>query len=500
MNISPVKSAVLASVLTAGLVATGAVGAWSLPGSWFHHDGSTQPAATPPAPPPVISYAPGSAPNYRAIVAAYGPAVVGVTVNGMHKVSAEEGGQQVMPFPFGPDDPFFRFFRGLPDFQFRGEPNAGVPFRGQGSGFIISPDGLILTNAHVVRDAKEVTVKLNDRREFPAKVLGADPDTDIAVLRIQAKDLPTIKVGDPSQLQVGDYVLAIGSPFGFDESATQGIVSAKGRSLPGDNYVPFIQTDAAVNPGNSGGPLFNAQGQVVGINAQIYSQTGGYQGLSFAIPVDVALKVKDQILRSGHATHARLGVQIQDLNQGLAQSFGLSTPDGALIAQVTPGSPAAAAGLKSGDIVTAVDGKPIRRAGDLSNRIGMSDPGDRVKLQIWRDHATKTIEAKLGDAKDTNVASVSGDGGGHYSLGLQLRPLTPQERQESRLAHGLVVEGVDGASARAGLQPGDVVLAINGKPVDDVQQIRDVLSKKPQSVALLVQHNGEQIFVPVDLG
>ena len=235
-----------------------------------------------------------------------------------------------------------------------------MPFRSLGSGFIISSDGLILTNAHVVRAATEVIVKLRDRREFKAKVLGSDAATDIAVLRIDAKNLPVVRLGDAQQLQVGDPVLAIGSPFGFEQTATQGIVSAIGRSLPGDTAVPFIQTDAAVNPGSSGGPLFDASGAVVGINAQIYSRSGGYQGLSFAIPINVALKVKDQIVATGRASHARLGVTVQDLNQTLAESFGLQRPDGALIANVAPDSAAAAAGLMPGDVVTEINGEPIR--------------------------------------------------------------------------------------------------------------------------------------------
>lgn len=467
-------------------------------------EGATPARSVLPAPPS------GAAPNFRAIVQTYGPAVVGVTVSGMHKAGANgsddgddddaEPAQQAVPgVPFSPNDPFFRFFRGLPGFG-QQIPRGDVPFRGQGSGFIVSTDGLILTNAHVVRDAKEVTVKLSDRREFRAKVLGADPDTDIAVLRIDAKGLPTVRVGDPKVLQVGDYVLAIGSPFGFEQSATQGIVSAKGRSLPGDSYVPFIQTDAAVNPGNSGGPLFDAGGSVVGINAQIYSQSGGYQGLAFAIPIDVALKVKDQIVATGRAQHARLGVQVQDLSQGLAESFGLPRPDGALIAGVAPGSAAAAAGLKSGDVVTAINGEPVVQASDLSTRIGMAAPGERVALKVWRDHGAKSIDVKLGNADDAKTRQARADDTGKGQLGLSVRPLSPQEQRAAQTDHGLLVQGVGGAAARAGLQPGDVVLAINGKPVNGIDEIRSVLDKKPKSVALLIQRSGEQIFVPVNLG
>ncbi|HWI11457.1 MAG TPA: Do family serine endopeptidase, partial [Burkholderiaceae bacterium] len=400
------------------------------------------------------------------------------------------------------DDPFFKFFRGMPGFQQRGPRGGQVPFRGLGSGFIISSDGLILTNAHVVREAKDVTVKLSDRREFSAKVLGSDPTTDIAVLRVNAKDLPTVRIGDARNLEVGDPVLAIGAPYGLEQTATQGIVSAKGRSLPGDNtVVPFIQTDAAVNPGNSGGPLFDGTGTVVGINAQIYSQSGGFQGLSFSIPINVAMKVKDQIVATGKASHARLGVTIQDLNQSLAESFGLKRPDGALVANVADGSAAAAAGLKSGDVITEVNGQPVVRSGELSSLIGMAAPGERVKLKVWRDHAAREIDAKLGgaEAKDTELA----DAGGAVQpgqLGLSMRPLTRDERREARLEQGLVIENVAGPAAKAGIEPGDVLLAINGRPVQSVEQVKLVLQGKPKSVALLVQRDGDKIFVPVNLG
>jgi serine protease Do len=444
---------------------------------------------------PAPALEPGQAPNYRAIVRQWGPAVVGVTVEGSHKITFGDSTE-----PDWGDDPFFQFFRGLPGVPFRFPHSAEKPFHGQASGFIISSDGLILTNAHVVRDAREVTVKLADRRELRAKVLGADPATDIAVLRVEATGLPTVRFGDPKTLQVGDYVLAIGAPFGFDQSATAGIVSAKGRSLPGDAYVPFIQTDAAVNPGNSGGPLFDAAGNVVGINAQIYTQSGGYQGLSFAIPIDVALHTKDQIVATGHASHARLGVIMQDLNQGLADSFGLSRPDGALIASVDPDSPAAEAGLKAGDVITHVNGAAIERAGDLSSRIGMDVPGDRVTLKIWRDHSTREVSVKLAKAQPESLQQATSDGGEHEHLGLALRPLSPQERSAAGLDHGLVVEGVEGPAARAGIQPGDVLLGIDGRPVTSVDQVRSVMRGHPKTLALLIERDGQRIFVPVQLG
>jgi serine protease Do len=507
------------ALIAAGVLAVGTAGAFSLNPGWLDKakagmaptaqtSGDVQVAAlsttAAPAPVPMVA---GNAqtPNYRAIVDQFGPAVVGITVAGTHKADADEAPQRGRRGGLPPgmeDDPFFQFFKGIPGYgqgQRGGPPQQ--PFRGQGSGFIISDDGLILTNAHVVRDAKEVTVKLSDRREFSAKVLGSDPVTDVAVLRIEAKGLPMVRLGDPKQLGVGDPVLAIGAPFGFEQTATQGIVSAKGRSLPGDAVVPFIQTDAAVNPGNSGGPLFNGSGEVVGINAQIYSHTGGYQGLAFSIPIDVALKVKDQIVATGKASHGRLGVTVQDLNQPLAESFGLKRPDGALVSQVAPGSAAAAAGLKAGDVITHVNGEALARSGSLSSVIGMSAPGDKVRLSVWRDQKAIDIEAKLGGATPADEAVAdAGDAAQGPRLGLSLRPLQPQEKSQAKLDGGLVVEQVSGAAERAGIEAGDVLLAINGKPVSSIEQIRGVLKSQPKSVALLVQRQGNQIFVPVPLG
>jgi serine protease Do len=497
-----------AALVAGGVLAAGTAAAIDLP-EWLKAKPSTTQAAPPispptapndaPAAPPVPMFAAQSVPNYRAIVKAFGPAVVGVTVAGTHKASAEEQGG--LP-PGAENDPFFKFFRGMPGFGQRGQQGGGqVPFKGMGSGFIISADGLILTNAHVVREAKDVTIKLSDRREFTAKVLGSDLATDIAVLRIDAKDLPTVRIGDARSLEVGDPVLAIGAPYGLEQTATQGIVSAKGRSLPGDStVVPFIQTDAAVNPGNSGGPLFDGSGTVVGINAQIYSQSGGFQGLSFSIPINVAMKVKDQIVATGKASHARLGVTVQDLNQSLADSFGLKRPDGALVANIAPNSAAAAAGLKPGDVITEVNGQPVVRSGELSSLIGLAAPGDKAKLKVWRDRSAREIDAKLGgaDAQPTEVAQADGalQPG---QLGLAMRPLTREERRQSKIDQGLVIENVGGPAEKAGIQPGDVLLAINGKAVDSVDQVKAVLQGKPKSVALLVQREGDKIFVPVRL-
>lgn len=491
---------VAAAALSAGVLAAGTAGAISLP-KWLSpgEPARTAPAAASHAAAPVAPLdARGLVPDYRGIVRESGPAVVGVMVAGTHAPTAQERG---LP-PGIEDDPFFQFFRGMPGWQQRGRGQTPeVPFRGQGSGFIVSADGLILTNAHVVREAKEVTVRLSDRREFPAKVLGADPATDVAVLKVEATGLPVVSLGDPGRIEVGDPVLAIGAPYGLEQSATQGIVSAKGRSLPGDTVVPFIQTDAAVNPGNSGGPLFDGRGQVVGINAQIYSQSGGFQGLSFAIPIDVALKVKDQIVATGKVAHARLGVAAQDLTQSLADSFGLKRPDGALVAQVEPGSAAQAAGLKAGDVITEVNGKPVPRSGTLSSLIALSSPGEKVQLKVWRDRSWQQVEARLGHAQagtEAQAAAAGAAGGGQ--IGLALRPLTGEERRQVQVDQGLVVQDVSGPAARAGIEPGDVLLAVNGQPVQSVDQVRQVLGRKPSSVALLVQRDGERIFIPVRLG
>ncbi len=497
-----------AALVGAGIAVVGTAGAIDLTPRWLKGEPQVVAAAPVQAAPadrvvpaaPLVMV-PGQMPNYRAIVKQSAPAVVGVTVEGMHKATLEEPGQGGLPDGME-NDPFFKFFKGMPGFGQRGgrQGPQSTPFKGMGSGFIISTDGLILTNAHVVREAKDVTVKLSDRREFTAKVLGIDTATDIAVLRIDATGLPVVRLGDPQGLEVGDPVLAIGAPYGLEQTATQGIVSAKGRSLPGDAVVPFIQTDAAVNPGNSGGPLFDGTGSVVGINAQIYSRSGGFQGVSFAIPINVALKVKDQIVATGKASHGRLGVTVQDLNQSLADSFGLKRVDGALVSNVAPNSAAAAAGLKSGDVITEVNGEAVVRSGALSSLIGMAAPGERVKLKVWRDHAERTIEAKLGGADDAKVVADAGSNADGGQLGLALRPLTKDERREAKVESGMVVEDVGGAAARAGIETGDVLLAINGRSIESIEQVRSVLAAKPTSVALLVQRDGEKIFVPVKLG
>jgi len=438
-------------------------------------------------------------PDFTQIVSHNGPAVVNVRVVGTTKVA-----QRQMP-QFDEDDPFFEFFRRFQPQQPqqpRGGNGRGELVYGAGSGFIVSPDGVILTNAHVVRDADEVTVKLQDRREYRAKVLGSDPKTDVAVLKIDAKNLPVVPLGNTRNLQVGEWVLAIGSPYGLESTVTAGVVSAKGRNID-QNGVQFIQTDVAVNPGNSGGPLFNTRGEVVGINSQIFSQTGGYQGLSFAIPIDVAVRIKDQIVATGKVQHAKLGVMIQDVGQGFADSFKLETPEGALVSNVERGGAADKAGLKPGDVIRKVNGQPIVAGGDLTGIVSVAKPGDRVVLDVWRDGKTVQLNATLANANDKpdrvgrdNLASI--DKGA--KLGLALRPLDPMERRQSGIASGLLIEDAGGPAQVAGVQPGDVLLSVNGKPVNSVEQVREVVGKSSKSVALLIQRGDDKIFIPVRIG
>ena len=353
----------------------------------------------------------------------------------------------------------------------------------------------------MVKDAREVTVKLTDRREFRAKVLGADPKTDVAVLRIDAKNLPVVTLGKTADLKVGEWVLAIGSPFGFENTVTAGVVSAKGRSLPDDSAVPFIQTDVAVNPGNSGGPLFNARGEVVGINSQIYSRSGGYQGVSFAIPIDIAWKIKNQIVATGKAEHAKLGVAVQEVNQAFANSFKLDKPEGALVSSVEKGGPADKAGLQPGDVIRQVNGQPIVSSGDLPAIIGLAAPGDSVKLDVWRQGAAKEITARLANANEkTQTVASNKDALAQGKLGLALRPLQESEKRDSGIDSGLLVQDASGPAAMAGVQPGDVLIAVNGTAVKNIEQVKAAVTKSEKSVALLIQRGNDKIFVPVNLG
>ena len=496
--------------LVVALLAAGAIGGAGVSAvEAVHSHVQAQPA------PAVLAAAPNSSialPDFSTITQRYGPAVVNISVVGSTKKVSnvasgddDDSGNGAMQ-----QDPFFEFFKRFQEQQ-QGQggsrfgprmqrPHA-QPMRGEGSGFIVSKDGIILTNAHVVKDASTVTVKLTDRREFRAKVLGTDPKTDIAVLKVDAHDLPVVAIGSPTDLKVGEWVLAIGSPFGFENTVTAGVVSAKGRSLPDDSAVPFIQTDVAVNPGNSGGPLFNARGQVVGINSQIYSRTGGYQGVSFAIPVDLAMRVEQQIVTNGKVEHAKLGVVVQEVNQAFADSFKLPTPEGALVASVQKGSAADKAGLQSGDVIRQVDGKPIVSSSDLPAVVGVATPGQKMTMEVWRKGSLEQITATLDNASDKVAdAGDSAAAEGHGKLGLALRELQPDELAEAGVASGLVVQQASGAAELAGVQQGDVVLAINGTPAKSAQQVRSVVAKAGKSVALLIQRGEQKIFVPVDIG
>lgn len=430
---------------------------------------------------------PTGLPDMSAIVARNAPAVVNVSVAGKVRRTAE-----APDFPgLEPGDPFYEFFR-----RFQGaQPHGEQRVRGQGSGFIVREDGVILTNAHVVDGADEVTVRLADKREFKAKVIGADKATDVAVLKVEARGLPVVKTGASAKSRVGEWVLAIGSPFGFESSATAGIISALSRALPDENYVPFIQTDVAVNPGNSGGPLFNMAGEVIGINSQIYSRSGGYQGLSFAIPIEVAMKVEGQLMKTGQVQRGRLGVTIQSLDQSLADSFGLSSPTGALVSGVEPGGPAAKAGLEAGDVILAVNGQPVDTSNALPPLVADLAPGETAKLKVWRQGREREIKVQVGRQAQVATAkageSTPAVGG---RLGLSVRPVEVGE------GRGLYVEQAQGAAAKAGIRRGDVILAVNGEAVASVEALRAQIGKADKRVALLVQRGEMRLFVPVDLG
>jgi serine protease Do len=430
-------------------------------------------------------------PDFSSLVKRYGPAVVNISVTEKTKTSA---GTLQLP-NIDPDDPLWKFFRSLP--SPKAPPNGTV--RGLGSGFIVSPDGVILTDAHVVDNATQVTVRLTDRREFKAKVIGKDDASDIAVLRIRASNLPTVKLGDSSQLKVGQWVVAIGSPYGFDNSVTAGIVSAKARSL-GGSYVPFLQTDVPVNPGNSGGPLFDLNGDVVGINSQIYSRDGGFQGLSFAIPINVAARVEEQLLASGHVTRGRIGVTIQDVSQGLANSFGLKSPTGALISSIDPKGTAAKAELQPGDVILKINGQSVTQSTELPVKVAQMRPGTKVTLQVWRAGTTRDVTVTVGEFNQLYVAASASSGREDERLGVVVRPLTPDERRRANVEGGVMVDESSGVAAAAGIERGDIILSVNNKPVKSVQQLHSLVDRAGGHVALLIRHGDTSEFVAIDVG
>jgi len=368
-----------------------------------------------------------------------------------------------------------------------------------GSGFIVSVDGFILTNAHVVERGAQINVRLTDRREFRAKLIGLDPLADIALVKIDATGLPVVKIGDPQATDVGDWALAIGSPYGFNNSVTAGIVSAKGRVLPGANAMPFLQTDVPVNPGNSGGPLFNLRGEVIGINSRIYSSSGGYQGLSFAIPIDVAMRIKQQLQDKGSVTRGRIGMMVQEVSQGLADSFRLIRPAGALVSYVQPGGAAARAGLKPGDVILQVNNIGVVQSADALGLIADMTPGDTARLALWRDRAPIVLEVVV-EQLQTPQAAPPPAADPAPPFGLIARTLLPQERQVLRLEGGLLVQRVNAAALRAGVQPGDVILALNGQPVASLEALAEEARRADGAVALLVQRGQSRLFIPIDVG
>jgi serine protease Do len=444
-------------------------------------------------------------PDFTDLVERQGPAVVNISTT----QSVRNPLLPQMP-NLQEDDPFYEFFR-----RFIPQPGPGAPreFQSQslGSGFIISQDGYILTNAHVVEAADEITVKLTDKREYKAKVIGSDRRTDIALIKIEAGSLPVVRFGDPNKLKVGEWVLAIGSPFGFENTVTAGIVSAKGRSLPQENYVPFIQTDVAVNPGNSGGPLFNLKGEVVGINSQIYSRTGGFMGLSFAIPIDVANDIASQLRTAGKVTRGRIGVVIQPVSKELADGFGLSRPQGALVNSVEKGGPADKAGVEPGDVILRFDGKPVGASEDLPRIVGGTRPGAKVNMQIWRNKGARDVQVMVAEMLDEKAARQARRSGkppatAFSQHGLTLSELSDTQRSELKINGGVLVENVQaqGAAARAGIRRGDVILAVNNQDVKSIEQFNQMMGQfdKGRIVALLVRRGTNSLYIPfrVDVG
>ena len=439
-------------------------------------------------------YVAAQLPDFTEIVERQGAAVVNISTTQTARNPA------ISQLPNVPeDDPFYEFFR-------RFVPNPGPrEFQSQslGSGFIISPDGYLLTNAHVVEAADEITVKLTDKRELKARVIGADKRTDIALLKIDAGGLPVVRLGDPHKLKVGEWVIAIGSPFGFENSVTAGIVSAKGRSLPQENFVPFIQTDVAVNPGNSGGPLFNLRGEVVGINSQIYSRTGGFMGLSFAIPIDVAQDIANQLKTTGKVTRGRIGVVIQPLTRELADGFGLPKPQGALVNSVEKGGPADKAGVEAGDVILKFDNKIVSSSEDLPRMVGSTKPGSRVNMQLWRNKATREVHVTVAELQDDKAGRQSRRGGKPPATapslyGMALSELNDAQRKELKVEGGVLVENAQGAAARAGIRRGDVILAVNNQDVKSVEQFKELMSQveKGRIMALLVRRGANSLYIP----
>lgn len=481
------KTKALALFAAGALVA----GGWGLGQVQWWGSAHAKPEASAPA-----AHAPLAAiPDFTVLVKEQGKAVVNVQVQREDATPVRRRGappEGFGPFPFGPL-PF-----GLPS---PGQPDDS-PRQAQGSGFIVTPDGYVLTNAHVVGDGGEITVKLRDKREFKATLIGSDARTDVALLKIEGSDLPHVKAGDPERMEVGEWVAAIGSPFGFENTISAGILSAKDRSLS-ETYVPYLQSDVAVNPGNSGGPLFNLRGEVIGINSQIYSRTGGYMGLSFAIPIDIAMDVANQLRDTGKVTRGRLGVQIQGMSQDLARSFGLQEPNGALVASVEKDSPAQRGGVQTGDVILEYNAQPVVDSKDLPVMVARTKPGTEASLQVWRNGNTRTLTVKVGELQPEPLAAAGEPGAAAAGkLGLAVQDLAPAQRQQLEVKGGVLVGAVEGNAARAGIQPGDIVIAVNGEDVESATQFRGLVDKAQagRPLALLIQRGEMRMYVPVTVG
>ena len=434
-------------------------------------------------------------PDFSALVHPNAEAVVNVSVAGK--------GAPVMMGPGMPDlndgyKPFGDYFKPFP----QPPGGKGMPLQGLGSGFIISADGYIITNHHVVDGADKITVKLNDKRQFPAKLIGSDAQSDIALLKIDAKDLPVAAIGDTGGLKVGQWVFAIGAPFGLERTATKGIVSALGRSLPNDTYVPFIQTDVPINPGNSGGPLFDLTGKVVGINSQIFSRSGGYMGLSFAIPADVAMEVVAQLKADGRVTRGWLGITLQEVTQDLARSFNLAQPRGALVSEVNADGPAARSGLKAGDVIVVYGDKPIDDSADLPPLVGATKPGENQRLTVIRDGKEHDITVTLGQLPDKNprelaLNSAPDDGSPRLNVAVADAPAGPGGASE-----GVLVQQVGpGIAAEAGVRPGDILVSLNNQKVKNVAHLQQLVRELPRGkrVPLLVKRGGGALYLAVEV-
>ena len=440
-------------------------------------------------------------PNFSQIVASEGKTVVNIST----KSTVNEGGSDMLE-SMG-RDPFFEFFRRFAPPRPRDRHESSL-----GSGFIISSDGYVLTNAHVVARADEITVKLTDKREYKAKIVGSDARTDVALLKIDANNLPVGRRGDANALKVGEWVLAIGSPFGFENTATSGIVSGKNRMLPDETLVPFIQTDAAINPGNSGGPLFNGRGEIVGINSQIFSRSGGFMGIAFSIPIDVAMGVVEQLKVKGYVSRGKIGLMIQDLNQDLAASFGLPQPIGALVNAVEGGGPADRAGIKAGDIIQQVDAKPVESSSDLQRLIGSAQPGKPMILSLWRTRSVLSVKlvpveqhqqsSRLTQRKYLNSLEKSVSDQLFSQIGLRLQVLTSVQLQHAGIKYGLLVCGVNNLAMRAGIQTGDVIVGIGSDLLTNIEQLKFALSttKKGSSIALKLLRKGLALYIPLPVG